>query len=33
MCVCAGCSEFCTAQMHIYKPPKQEVNCTVILPL
>jgi len=28
----AGCTEFCTAQMHISKPVKQEVNRAVILP-
>jgi len=32
MPVCAVCTEFCTAQMHISKRVKQEVNCTVILP-
>jgi len=32
MCLCAGCTEFCTAQMHISKVVNQEVNCTVILP-
>jgi len=33
MCLYAGCTEFCTAPMHISKPVKQEVNRTVILPL
>ena len=29
--LCAWCTEFCTAQRHIPKPVKQEVNRTVIL--
>jgi len=33
VCVCTGRTEFCTAQTHISKPVKQEVNRTVILPL
>jgi len=33
MHICAWCTEFCTAQMQISKPVKQEANHTVILPL